>query len=64
MHETRTLAQFVAQIQFADLPSSLIDECKIAVLDTFAAVSLVPYSRGRSGLSNSCGSSGEPRRRR
>src|SRR5215216_2290242 len=37
MHETRTLAQFVAQIQFVDLPSSLIDECKIAVLDTFAA---------------------------
>jgi hypothetical protein len=23
MHETRTLAQFVVQIQFADLPSSL-----------------------------------------
>src|SRR5262245_32312361 len=37
MHETRTLAQFVAQTQFADLTSSLIDECKIAVLDTFAA---------------------------
>ena len=37
MHETRTLAQFVAQIQFADLPQSLIDECKIAVLDTFGA---------------------------
>ena len=37
MHETRTLAQFVAQMQFADLPSSLIDECKIAVLDTFGA---------------------------
>ena len=37
MHETRTLAQFVAQIQCADLPPSLIDECKIAVLDTFAA---------------------------
>src|SRR5215471_11701191 len=37
MHETRTLAQFVAQIQYADLPPSLIDECKIAVLDTFAA---------------------------
>jgi len=37
MHETRTLAQFVAQIQYADLPASLIDECKIAVLDTFAA---------------------------
>jgi len=37
MHETRTLAQFVAQIQYTDLPASLIDECKIAVLDTFAA---------------------------
>ena len=37
MHETRTLAQFVAQTQFADLPPSLIDECKIAVLDTFGA---------------------------
>src|SRR5437773_1079312 len=37
MHETRTLAQFVAQIQFADLPPSLIDECKIGVLDTLGA---------------------------
>src|SRR5215831_14334238 len=37
MHETWTLAQFVAQIQYADLPPSLIDECKIVVLDTFAA---------------------------
>ncbi|HSX82302.1 MAG TPA: MmgE/PrpD family protein, partial [Candidatus Saccharimonadia bacterium] len=37
MHETRTLAQFVAQIQYTDLPPSLIDECKIAVLDTFGA---------------------------
>ena len=30
MHETRTLAQFVAQIQFADLPSSLIDGIRSA----------------------------------
>ncbi len=37
MHETRTLAQFVAQIQFTDLPASLINECKIAALDTFGA---------------------------
>src|SRR5262250_446322 len=37
LHETRALAQFVAQIQCADLPPSLIDECKIAVWDTFAA---------------------------
>ena len=61
MHETRTLAQFVAQIQFADLPSSLIDECKIAVLDTFAAGFVGPYSRGRSELSSSCEPSGAPR---
>ena len=48
MHKTRTLAQFVAPIQFADLPSSLIDECKIAVLDTFAAGfvgALQPWAR-------------------
>lgn len=37
MHETRTLAAFVAQTQFADLPPSLVDECKMAVLDTCGA---------------------------
>lgn len=37
MHETRTLAECVAQTQFGDLPPSLVDECKIAVLDTFGA---------------------------
>lgn len=37
MHETRTLAEFVAQTQFDDLPPSLVDECKIAVLDTCGA---------------------------
>jgi 2-methylcitrate dehydratase PrpD len=37
MHETRTLAQFVAQLQFADLPPSLTGDLKIVVLDTFAA---------------------------
>jgi 2-methylcitrate dehydratase PrpD len=37
MHETRVLAQFVAQTQCTDLPSGLIEECKIAVLDTFGA---------------------------
>jgi 2-methylcitrate dehydratase PrpD len=37
MHETRALAQFVAQIQFTDLPPGLVDDCKIAVLDTFGA---------------------------
>jgi 2-methylcitrate dehydratase PrpD len=37
MHETRTLAQFVAQTQYADLPASLIADLKIVVLDTFGA---------------------------
>jgi 2-methylcitrate dehydratase PrpD len=37
MHETRTLAQFVTDTTFSDLPSGLVEECKIAVLDTLAA---------------------------
>src|SRR6266545_778606 len=37
MHETRQLAQFVATTYFAHLPSSLIEDFKIIVLDTFAA---------------------------
>src|SRR3989454_7761768 len=37
MNETRTLAQFVAQTKFSDLSHRLVDNCKIAVLDTFGA---------------------------
>jgi 2-methylcitrate dehydratase PrpD len=37
MHATRALAQFVADTRYSDLPSSLVDECRIAVLDAFAA---------------------------
>lgn len=37
MHETRTLAQFVAKTQFVDLPRSLVEDLKIIVLDAFAA---------------------------
>jgi 2-methylcitrate dehydratase PrpD len=37
MHETRALAQFVARLQFADIPPSLTGDLKIIVLDTFAA---------------------------
>jgi 2-methylcitrate dehydratase PrpD len=37
MHETRQLAQFVATTHFGDLPSSLIEDFKLIVLDTFAA---------------------------
>src|SRR5262245_60432597 len=37
MDETRTLARFVAETTFADLPRRLVDNLTIAVLDTFAA---------------------------
>jgi 2-methylcitrate dehydratase PrpD len=48
MDETRTLARFVAQTRFTDLPRGLVDECKIAVLDAFAAGfvgALQPWAR-------------------
>lgn len=48
MHETRTLAAFVVHTQFADLPSSVIEEAKIAVLDTLGAAcvgSVQPWAR-------------------
>jgi 2-methylcitrate dehydratase PrpD len=37
MSATQILATFVAETGYADLPRSLIDECKIATLDAFAA---------------------------
>ena len=37
MHETRQLAEFVATTRIANLPSGLIEDFKIIVLDTFAA---------------------------
>ena len=37
MNETRALARFVAETQFADLPHALVENCKIAVLDALAA---------------------------
>jgi 2-methylcitrate dehydratase PrpD len=37
MHETRTLAQFVRETRYEDLPASLIDDGKIATLDTVGA---------------------------
>ena len=36
MQATQTLAAFVADTRYADLPASLIAECKIATLDAFA----------------------------
>src|SRR5918999_3281116 len=37
MHETRALAEFVDATEFTDRPTSLVDDLKIMVLDTFAA---------------------------
>ena len=37
MNETRTLARFVAQTRFTDLPRGLVDNCKITVLDALGA---------------------------
>jgi 2-methylcitrate dehydratase PrpD len=37
MNETRTLAQFVAQTKFTDLPRRLVDNLKITILDTLGA---------------------------
>ena len=48
MNESRTLAQFVANTQFSDLPASLVASSKIAVLDALGAGfvgSLQPWTR-------------------
>jgi 2-methylcitrate dehydratase PrpD len=48
MNETRTLARFVAQTRFADLPRTLVDNVKITLLDTIGAGfvgSVQPWSR-------------------
>src|SRR4029077_2376509 len=37
MNETRTLAQFVAQTKFTDLPRRLVENLKITILDTLGA---------------------------
>ena len=50
MNETRTLARFVAQTKFGDLPRRLVDNLKITVLDTLgAALRRHPSSRGPGG---------------
>ncbi|PYM89920.1 MAG: hypothetical protein DME04_24810 [Candidatus Rokuibacteriota bacterium] len=48
MNETQALARFVARTKFTDLPRGLIDNFKIAVLDTFGAGfvgALQPWAR-------------------
>lgn len=52
VNETRALARFVAQTRFTDLPRGLVDNCKLMVLDTFAAGfvgSAQPWARGGPG---------------
>jgi 2-methylcitrate dehydratase PrpD len=48
MNETRTLARFVTDTQFGDLPRGLVDNLKLTVLDTFAAAfvgAVQPWTR-------------------
>jgi 2-methylcitrate dehydratase PrpD len=48
LNETRTLARFVAETRFDDLPSGLVENCKIAVLDALGAGfvgSVQPWAR-------------------
>ena len=48
MQETQALAKFAADTGYADLPPSLVTECKIALLDVFAAAfvgSAMPWAR-------------------
>ena len=48
MQETQALAKFVADTGYADLPPSLVTECKIATLDVFAAAfvgSAMPWAQ-------------------
>src|SRR2546426_8722149 len=48
MNETRTLARFVVETRLADLPTRLVDNCKIAVLDAIGAGfvgSVQPWTR-------------------
>jgi len=47
MNETRTLARFVVETRFADLPTRLVDNCKIAVLDAIVVQQQIQIDRAR-----------------
>ena len=62
MNETKQLAQFVHQTRYADIPSAIIDEFKIFVLDTIAAGfigSMQPWTRKLTGMVQSLGGNPE-----
>jgi 2-methylcitrate dehydratase PrpD len=58
VNETKQLAQFVHQTSYADIPSAIIDEFKIFVLDTIAAGfigSMQPWTQKLTGVVESLG---------
>src|SRR4051794_31339482 len=62
MSATRTLANFVAETGYADLPRTLVDECKIATLDAFAAAfigSSLPWAQRVVEMVGELGGKGE-----
>ena len=62
MHETCALAQFVAQTQYTDVPASLVDDCKIMVLDTFGAGfvgAMQPWAQRAVDVVRACGGGSE-----
>jgi 2-methylcitrate dehydratase PrpD len=58
VNETKQLAQFVHQTSYADIPTAIIDEFKIFVLDTIAAGfigSMQPWTQKLTGVVESFG---------
>jgi 2-methylcitrate dehydratase PrpD len=58
VNETKQLAQFVQQTSYADIPTQIIDEFKIFVLDTIAAGfigSMQPWTQKLTGVVQSLG---------
>src|SRR5438874_3286138 len=62
MNETKQIAQFVRETGYADIPTAIIDEFKIFVLDTIAAGfigSLQPWTKKLVGVVQSLGGNPE-----
>lgn len=62
MDETRTLARFVAETTFTDLPRGLVANCKIAVLDAIGAGfvgAVQPWARRIVGVTRALGGAPE-----
>ena len=62
MNETMRIAQFVAETDFQDLPSDLVDKAKIFVLDNLASGFVgaeQPWSKKVASLANELGGNSE-----